>query len=68
MRRALVEKLTNFEGPRSLLLKSVCDDGRQRVIENSPMDAIWGAGRDGTGRNLLGALLQEIREQELRRG
>jgi len=66
MRRALVEKLTTYEGPRSLLLNSVCADGRQRVIEKSPMDAVWGAGRDGTGRNLLGVLLQEIREELLR--
>lgn len=63
MRRALVKKLTRHEGPRKLLLQSVCNDGRVRVIEDSPVDMIWGAGRDGSGQNLLGALLAEIREE-----
>ena len=62
MRRALTEKLVRYEGPRTLLMESVCTDGRVRVIEDSPVDGVWGAGRDGTGQNLLGALLVNIRE------
>lgn len=61
MRRALLVKLKSHDGPRQLLLRTVCSDGRVRVIEDSPVDPVWGAGRDGTGKNLLGNLLDEIR-------
>ena len=62
MRRALMEKLKSHDGPRQLLLHTVCSDGRVRLIEDSPVDPVWGAGRDGTGENLLGNLLDEIRQ------
>jgi diaminohydroxyphosphoribosylaminopyrimidine deaminase/5-amino-6-(5-phosphoribosylamino)uracil reductase len=65
MRRALLEKFTRHEGPRNLLLQSVCNDGRARLIEDSPVDMIWGVGRDGTGKNLLGKLLTDIRDELL---
>jgi predicted NAD-dependent protein-ADP-ribosyltransferase YbiA (DUF1768 family) len=46
-------------------MASVCNDGRARLIEDSPVDMIWGAGRDGTGKNLLGMMLSNIREELL---
>jgi len=65
MRRGLKEKFATHEGPRRLLMASVCNDGRARLIEDSPVDMIWGAGRDGTGKNLLGMMLSNIREELL---
>ena len=43
MRRALMEKLKSHDGPRQLLLHTVCSDGRVRLIEDSPVDPVWGA-------------------------
>lgn len=33
------------------------------LIEDSPYDYIWGCGADGTGQNLLGKALMEIRAE-----
>ena len=61
MRAALRAKLTRHAAPRNLLLGSraagLC------VLEDSPTDAVWGVGRDGTGGNLLGRLLMELRDE-----
>ncbi len=48
---------------RALLLATA----RRPLIEASPYDRYWGEGRDGTGRNRLGALLMQLRA-ELRGG
>ena len=63
MRAALRAKLTRHAAPRNLLLGSRA--AGQSVIEDSPTDAVWGVGRDGTGGNLLGRLLMELRGDEL---
>lgn len=41
--------------------------GEARLVEASPVDSFWGAGRDGKGKNQLGEILMRVREQ-LRRG
>lgn len=58
MRRALRCK---FAAPelRALLLGTK----RRELIEDSPYDRYWGAGRDGKGKNRLGHLLMELREE-----
>lgn len=33
------------------------------LIENSPYDRYWGCGRDGSGKNRLGVLLVQIRDE-----
>jgi ribA/ribD-fused uncharacterized protein len=50
-----------YEQPRfrDILLAT----GDQVLIEDAPWDAFWGAGPDGTGRNVLGRLLMKIREE-----
>ncbi len=50
-----------FEHPvlRELLLST----GDAHIIEDSPWDAYWGCGKDGTGKNRLGVLLMELREE-----
>jgi N-glycosidase YbiA len=35
----------------------------RRLVENSPFDYFWGCGRTGTGQNMLGRLLMEIRDE-----
>jgi ribA/ribD-fused uncharacterized protein len=35
--------------------------GDAPLVEASPRDAYWGTGKDGTGRNRLGALLEQTR-------
>ena len=58
MREALRKK---FARPqlRELLLST---RGRP-LVENSPYDRYWGSGKDGGGRNRLGALLMELRDE-----
>jgi hypothetical protein len=45
------------------LMQMLVDTGDAQLVENSPYDAFWGIGRDGTGQNQLGLLLQEIRTE-----
>lgn len=35
--------------------------GTEELIEDSPVDFFWGCGADGTGQNVLGQVLMEIR-------
>jgi N-glycosidase YbiA len=35
--------------------------GEEELIEDSPTDFFWGCGEDGTGQNVLGQVLMEIR-------
>ena len=44
---------------RALLLST----GDRELIEASPYDHFWGAGKDGTGRNRLGVLLMQVRSE-----
>ena len=37
--------------------------GEEELVENAPADYYWGCGRSGTGKNRLGVLLMEVREQ-----
>ncbi len=39
------------------------DTGDAALIEESNMDAFWGTGKKGGGRNMLGALLMELRSE-----
>jgi len=50
-----------FERPdlRALLLAT----GISELVENSPHDAYWGAGRHGNGQNMLGRLLMQVRSE-----
>ena len=43
------------------------DDFRAKIVEHTDNDSYWGDGGDGSGKNMLGRILMEIRE-ELRRG
>ena len=58
MREVLIAKFTQHLDLRQMLV------GTQdaHLIEASPIDHFWGEGKDGTGTNHLGRLLEEVRE------
>lgn len=59
MRTALRAKFTQHAAARALLLAT----GTALLVEASPNDYVWGEGLDGTGENLLGKLLMELRAE-----
>ncbi|WP_071188768.1 NADAR family protein [Trichormus sp. NMC-1] len=58
MRKALLCKFSSHSDIREILLST----GNQELVENSPIDYYWGCGSDGSGKNMLGIILMEIRE------
>jgi len=63
MYRAVKRKFELHEALRELLLAS----GQEDIAEIAPTDYYWGVGRDGTGQNRLGKIIERIRA-ELRAG
>ena len=59
MRRALDAKFRQNEPARRVLLGT----GGARIVEHTERDRFWGDGGDGSGRNMLGQLLMELREK-----
>lgn len=57
MREAIRFKFTNHEDIKEILLST----GEDELVEDSPIDYYWGIGADGTGKNMLGKLLMELR-------
>lgn len=58
MKAVLRAKFTQHED----LKKSLLDTGNARLIEESKSDAFWGIGKSGKGKNMLGVLLVELRD------
>jgi hypothetical protein len=46
-----------------VLAKRLLATGNKELIENSPYDFYWGCGANGTGKNRLGVLLMQVREE-----
>lgn len=59
MRAAVLAKFSQHEELRELLLST----GDARIVEHTENDDYWGDGGDGSGKNMLGRLLMEVREQ-----
>ncbi len=59
MERAVWAKFSRHRDIREILLAT----GDAELVENSPRDCFWGCGKDGTGRNELGKLLERVRRQ-----
>ena len=58
MREALVAKFSQHDELRALLIAT----GDAKLVEHTENDRYWGDGGDGSGRNMLGLLLMEVRE------
>lgn len=43
--------------------QELLDTGDAELEENSPFDPYWGIGRDGSGRNMLGEILMDVRQE-----
>ena len=59
MRCAVRQKFSEHAELRAVLLAT----GDEEIVEDSPRDAYWGRGMDGTGKNMLGRILMEIRAE-----
>lgn len=59
MRRAVYAKFSQNEDIRKILLST----GKEIIIENTFNDYYWGCGKDGSGKNILGKILMEVREK-----
>ena len=59
MREALRAKFTQREELKRILLET--DDAE--LVEHTANDSYWADGGDGSGKNMLGKLLMELREE-----
>lgn len=59
MRQAVLCKFETHADIRDILLST----GNQDLVENAPGDYYWGCGQNGTGKNMLGKILMEVRER-----
>jgi len=62
MREAVRSKFSQHRDLREILLAT----GDALIVEHTKNDSYWGDGGDGSGRNMLGRILAEVRA-ELRR-
>ncbi len=58
MRQAVLYKFKTHTDIRDILLST----GNAEIVENSPIDFYWGCGADGSGKNMLGKILMEVRD------
>lgn len=58
MRKAVLNKFMQNEDIKKVLLETK----EQEIIEQTTTDYYWGCGDDGTGKNMLGKILMEVRE------
>ena len=59
MRDAVYAKFTQHQELKDLLLST----GDAKLVENAKNDSYWGDGGDGSGKNMLGQILMEVRER-----
>lgn len=57
MRKAVTAKFTQHAELRELLLST----GDAKLVEHTGNDSYWGDGGDGSGRNMLGTILMQVR-------
>jgi N-glycosidase YbiA len=58
MRAAVRRKFETHAEIRAVLLGT----GDEQIVEAAPGDYYWGCGADGSGKNMLGIILMEVRE------
>lgn len=57
MRKAVLRKFETHEEIRNILLST----GDKMLVEKTSGDMYWGCGTEGTGKNMLGIILMEVR-------
>ncbi|GBE94389.1 NADAR family protein [Nostoc cycadae] len=57
MKKAVLCKFETHLDIQEILLNT----GNTEIVENSPIDYYWGCGADGSGKNMLGIILMEVR-------
>jgi ribA/ribD-fused uncharacterized protein len=58
MRQAVLSKFEQHEELREILLQT----GDAKIVERTENDSYWGDGGDGSGKNMLGIILMEVRK------
>jgi ribA/ribD-fused uncharacterized protein len=58
MKQAVLRKFETHVDIKEILLST----GDAEIVENSPIDYYWGCGADGSGKNMLGIILMEVRD------
>lgn len=61
MRQAIRRKFQTHAELRELLVSTEDEE----LVENSPKDYYWGCGADGSGKNMTGIILMEVRAEFL---
>lgn len=59
MRRAVQAKVAQHDDLRALLLST----GTAKLVEHTADDDFWGDGGDGSGKNMLGQILMQVRRE-----
>lgn len=63
MREAIYKKFTHHSNHNKAARELLLSTANKELIESSPFDYYWGCGGDGSGENMLGKLLMELREK-----
>jgi ribA/ribD-fused uncharacterized protein len=63
MRKVVRAKFSQHDDIHQVLLST----GNAKIVEHTENDSYWGDGGDGSGKNMLGRIVMEVRE-ELKRG
>jgi ribA/ribD-fused uncharacterized protein len=59
MYRAVRRKFELHPELRAMLMAT----GEEEIVENAPTDYYWGVGREGTGQNKLGRIIERLRAE-----
>lgn len=59
MRKAVLKKFQTHDELKKMLLSTK----NEKIVESAPEDYYWGSGSDGSGKNMLGTILEEVREK-----
>ena len=59
MKRAVSKKFETHASIRETLLSTDSEE----LVENAPADYFWGCGADGSGQNMLGRILMDVRSE-----
>lgn len=62
MAEIVTAKADQNKGFRDLLLKT----NQNKITEKSPSDAFWGTGKDGKGKDHMGKILMQVRDELLK--